>query len=64
MARGPQIIADLAGLEFIDSSGVAALARAREHARRARGEVALAAAARDEQECGHVIACTLAHTLR
>ncbi len=28
-------------------------------------EAMLAAApARDEQECGHVIACTLAHTLR
>jgi anti-anti-sigma regulatory factor len=28
-ARGPQIIVDLAGLEFIDSSGVAALVRGR-----------------------------------
>ncbi|HEV3287854.1 MAG TPA: STAS domain-containing protein, partial [Streptosporangiaceae bacterium] len=29
VARGPQIIVDLAGLEFIDSSGVAALVRGR-----------------------------------
>ncbi len=44
VARRPQIIIDLAGLNFIDSSGVAALARARKHARRAGGEVVLAAA--------------------
>ncbi|MGP7999763.1 MAG: STAS domain-containing protein [Streptosporangiaceae bacterium] len=44
VARWPQIIVDLAGLEFIDSSGVAALARARKHARHAGGEVVLAAA--------------------
>ncbi len=44
VARWPQIIVDLAGLEFIDSSGVAALARARKHARCAGGEVVLAAA--------------------
>src|SRR5579871_3464989 len=31
-AGGPQIIVDLAGLEFIDSSGVAALARGRKPA--------------------------------
>jgi anti-anti-sigma factor len=33
-AREPQIIVDLSGLEFIDCSGVAALARGRKHARR------------------------------
>ena len=42
-ARGPQIIVDLAGLEFIDSSGVAALARGRKHARQAGGDLLLAA---------------------
>jgi len=36
-ARDPVIIVDLAGLEFIDSSGVAALARGRTQARRAGG---------------------------
>ena len=44
VARRPQIIVDLAGLNFIDSSGVAALARARKHAQHAGGEVVLAAA--------------------
>lgn len=43
-ARGPEIIADLAGLEFIDSSGVAALARGRRQARLAGGDLRLAAA--------------------
>jgi anti-sigma B factor antagonist len=42
-AREPQIIVDLADLEFIDSSGVAALARGRKHARHAGGELLLAA---------------------
>lgn len=42
-ARGPQIIVDLAALEFIDSSGVAALVRGRNLARRAGGELLLAA---------------------
>ena len=42
-AREPQIIADLAGLDFIDSSGVAALARGRRKARRAGGDLVLAA---------------------
>ena len=41
--RAPEIIVDLAGLEFIDSSGVAALARGRAHARRAGGDLRLAA---------------------
>jgi anti-sigma B factor antagonist len=42
-ARGPEIIADLAGLEFIDSSGAAALVLARKEARRAGGDLLLAA---------------------
>ena len=42
-ARAPQIIVDLAALEFIDSSGVAALARGRKLARHAGGDLLLAA---------------------
>jgi anti-sigma B factor antagonist len=42
-ARNLQIIVDLAGLDFIDSSGVAALARGRKHARHAGGDLLLAA---------------------
>jgi anti-sigma B factor antagonist len=42
-ARAPEIIVDLAGLEFIDSSGVAALVLARVQARRAGGDLLLAA---------------------
>ncbi|HEX8005423.1 MAG TPA: STAS domain-containing protein [Trebonia sp.] len=42
-AGQPQIIVDLAGLEFIDSSGVAALARGRKLARQAGGDMLLAA---------------------
>jgi anti-sigma B factor antagonist len=42
-ARKPEIVVDLAGLEFIDSSGVAALARGRGHARHAGGDLLLAA---------------------
>ena len=42
-AREPGIIVDLAGLEFIDSSGVAALASGRRQARRAGGDLVLAA---------------------
>jgi anti-sigma B factor antagonist len=42
-ARAPKIIVDLAGLEFIDSSGVAALARGRKLARHAGGDLLLAA---------------------
>ena len=41
-ARDPEIIVDLAGLEFIDSSGVAALARGRKLARQAGGDLLLA----------------------
>jgi anti-sigma B factor antagonist len=42
-AREPRIIVDLAALEFIDASGVAALARGRAHARHAGGDLLLAA---------------------
>jgi anti-sigma B factor antagonist len=42
-ARHRDIIIDLAGLEFIDSSGVAALVRGRRQARHAGGELLLAA---------------------
>jgi anti-sigma B factor antagonist len=41
--RAPRIVVDLAGLKFIDVSGMAALTRARKHARRAGGDVLLAA---------------------
>jgi anti-sigma B factor antagonist len=42
-ARQPRIIANLAGLEFIDASGTAALASGRRHARNAGGDLLLAA---------------------
>jgi anti-sigma B factor antagonist len=42
-ARQPRIIVSLAGLEFIDASGIAALARGRRHARHAGGDLLLAA---------------------
>jgi anti-sigma B factor antagonist len=42
-AHAPRIIVDLAGLEFIDASGVAALSRGRERARDAGGDLLLAA---------------------
>ena len=42
-ARRPRIIVDLARLEFIDASGMAALARGRRHARDAGGDLLLAA---------------------
>jgi anti-sigma B factor antagonist len=42
-AREPWIIVDLAGLEFIDASGIAALSRGRGHARNAGGDLLLAA---------------------
>jgi anti-sigma B factor antagonist len=46
-AREPGIIVDLAGLEFIDSSGVAALARGRRQARQAGGDLTIAAPQRN-----------------
>jgi anti-sigma B factor antagonist len=42
-ARGPRIIVDLLGLEFIDASGIAALSRGRRRARDAGGDLLLAA---------------------
>ena len=42
-ARAPRIIADLAALDFIDSSGAAALVLARREARQAGGDLLLAA---------------------
>ena len=42
-AREPRIVVDLSGLEFIDASGIAALSRARGHARDAGGDLLLAA---------------------
>ena len=41
--REPRIVVYLASLDFIDVSGVAALARARKHARRAGGDLLLVA---------------------
>jgi anti-sigma B factor antagonist len=41
--REPRVIVDLAGLGFIDASGLAALVSARKHARRAGGDLLLAA---------------------
>lgn len=41
--RAPSIIVDLAGLEFIDARGVMALARGRTRARKAGGDLVLAA---------------------
>ena len=55
VARQPKVIIDLACLEFIDSSGVAALARARKHARHAGGDVVLAA---PQQQVARVLALT------
>lgn len=42
-AREPRIIVDLSGLEFIDASGVRALAGGRRHARSVGGDLLLAA---------------------
>jgi anti-anti-sigma factor len=54
VAREPRIIVDLAGLEFIDCSGVAALARGRRHARQGGGPAARrAAAAGAAGSCDH-----------
>jgi anti-sigma B factor antagonist len=41
--RQPEIVVDLTGLEFIDTIGVAALARGSKHARRAGSDLLLAA---------------------
>lgn len=42
-SREPLVIVDLSGLSFIDASGVAALARGRDHARGGGGELLLTA---------------------
>lgn len=42
-AREPRVIVDLAGLRFIDASGLAALVRGRKQARHAGGDLLLAA---------------------
>jgi anti-sigma B factor antagonist len=41
--REPRVVLDLTRLHFIDASGLAALARARQYARHARGDLLLAA---------------------
>jgi anti-sigma B factor antagonist len=41
--RGKVVVVDLAGLAFIDASGMAALVRARRHARHTGGDLVLAA---------------------
>jgi anti-sigma B factor antagonist len=43
VADGRTIVVDLEGLEYIDSSGLAALARARQHLRRGGSDLVLAA---------------------
>jgi len=53
--RERQVIVDLEGLEFIDSSGLYALVRSREHVRRAGGELVLAA---PQQQVLRVLALT------
>ena len=55
VAREPRIIVDLAGLEFIDCSGMAALARGRRHARQGGGDLLLAA---PQQRVLRVVAIT------
>ena len=54
-ARERHVIVDLEGLEFIDSSGLHALVRARKHARRAGGDLLLAA---PQQQVLRVLALT------
>jgi anti-sigma B factor antagonist len=54
-AGGRDVIVDLAGLEFIDSSGLAALVSARQHARRAGCDLLLAA---PQQQVRRMLAIT------
>jgi anti-sigma B factor antagonist len=54
-AAEPEVIMDLAALEFIDSSGVAALVRGRAHARHAGGDLLLAA---PQQQVLRILAIT------
>lgn len=46
IGAGDQLVVDLTGLTFCDSSGIAALIAARDFAHRAGGEIALAAVPR------------------
>jgi anti-sigma B factor antagonist len=46
VGREPEIVVDLTDLEFMDSNGLAALARGRRQARHAGGDLLLAAPAR------------------
>jgi anti-sigma B factor antagonist len=55
VASGHDIIVDLEGLEFIDSSGLAALVRARQQARRAGFDLLLAA---PQQQVRRMLAIT------
>jgi anti-sigma B factor antagonist len=55
LERARVVVVDLAGLEFIDSSGVAALASAARHARRGGGDLLLAA---PQQQVLRVLAVT------
>ena len=55
VAREPRVVVDLAGLEFIDCGGVAALARGRRHAQQAGGDLLLAA---PQQRVLRVVAIT------
>jgi anti-sigma B factor antagonist len=55
VTRQPKVIVDLADLEFIDSSGLAALAHARKRARDAGGEVVLAG---PQRQVARVLALT------
>jgi len=54
-ARVPAIIVNLEALDFMDSSGVAALARGRRQARRAGGDLVLAA---PQQQVLRILALT------
>ena len=54
-AQEPEIIVDLAGVEFMDSSGVAALVCGRKHAWHAGGDLLLAA---PQQQVLRVLAIT------
>jgi anti-sigma B factor antagonist len=47
---GPLVIVDLSGLDFIDASGVAALARGRDYARGGGGELLLSAPQKQVRE--------------
>jgi anti-sigma B factor antagonist len=54
-ARGPTIVVNLEAVDFMDSSGVAALARGRRQARQAGGDLVLAA---PQQQVLRILALT------